>query len=374
MIPSSVRRSRLSLIASGSLAAVLAFTGIAVSAASAQDGAEAVEATPPEAYAPEWTDGEIANLAGMITGSWRSDAPVSDGVDGVRLVANIGPVPIEGLSNTLYAEFAREDDLDDPYYQAVFSIFRAGSQLRLRTYEFRLPVRNRGALVAGWAAPELFPDITLDEHLLARMDIELSPSADGYSGASPHPYPTSRGGAMEMRSEFAISPSAAAWTDRGYNAQGQIVWGPPAGQRTMFSRFESPIEVTRMDGGLVMVDYNNGKTDKVHEDGDGLDLHYAGWIPSTHLFQTSRDTGRSFRVPSLPVPGGLIQGWNLGVPGIAEGETRRLFIPSDLGYGERGQPQGGIPGNATLYFRVDCMFVVKASADPAGIGPQPDGE
>ena len=39
---------------------------------------------------------------------------------------------------------------------------------------------------------------------------------------------------------------------------------------------------------------------------------------------------------------------------MAEGETRRLIVPSDLGYGDRGSP-GGIPGGASLYFEVKLV-------------------
>ena len=51
----------------------------------------------------------------------------------------------------------------------------------------------------------------------------------------------------------------------------------------------------------------------------------------------------------------VVKGWDLGVMDMSEGESRRLIIPSDLGYGEEGAGgalTGGIPGDATLYFEV----------------------
>jgi FKBP-type peptidyl-prolyl cis-trans isomerase len=51
----------------------------------------------------------------------------------------------------------------------------------------------------------------------------------------------------------------------------------------------------------------------------------------------------------------VVKGWDLGLMDMSEGESRRLIIPSDLGYGEEGAGgalTGGIPGDATLYFEV----------------------
>lgn len=54
--------------------------------------------------------------------------------------------------------------------------------------------------------------------------------------------------------------------------------------------------------------------------------------------------------------GEVIQGWELGVPGMRVGGKRVLIIPPQLAYGK--QKAGNIPPNSTLCFEIE-LFEVK---------------
>ncbi|KAL7527778.1 hypothetical protein ACHAXR_002123 [Thalassiosira sp. AJA248-18] len=60
----------------------------------------------------------------------------------------------------------------------------------------------------------------------------------------------------------------------------------------------------------------------------------------------------------------VIAGWDLAILDMRVGESRKLVIPSDLGYGQFGA--GRIPERATLYFKVELAeigFLPKLTED-----------
>ena len=97
-------------------------------------------------------------------------------------------------------------------------------------------------------------------------------------------------------------------------------------------------------------------TGAIAKAGQHVKVHYTGWLYNDGVqgakFDSSKDRGQPFEF-SLGA-GQVIKGWDEGVQGMSVGGTRRLVIPSELGYGARGAG-GVIPPNATLLFEVDFL-------------------
>lgn len=86
--------------------------------------------------------------------------------------------------------------------------------------------------------------------------------------------------------------------------------------------------------------------------GQTVEVHYTGWLVDGTKFDSSLDRNQTF---SFKLGGGqVIAGWDQGVAGMKIGGSRKLTIPSDLGYGARGAG-GVIPPNATLIFKVELI-------------------
>ncbi|XP_033735243.1 peptidyl-prolyl cis-trans isomerase FKBP2-like [Pecten maximus] len=88
--------------------------------------------------------------------------------------------------------------------------------------------------------------------------------------------------------------------------------------------------------------------------GDTLSMHYTGKLEDGTEFDSSipRGTPFTFTLGANQV----IKGWEQGLLGMCEGEKRKLVIPSDLGYGDRGAPPK-IPGGSVLVFEVELLKI-----------------
>lgn len=85
---------------------------------------------------------------------------------------------------------------------------------------------------------------------------------------------------------------------------------------------------------------------------DNVEVHYHGTLIDGTVFDSSVDRGETatFQV------GGVIAGWTEALQLMKEGSKWKLYIPSDLAYGDR-QRSELIQANSTLIFEVELIDV-----------------
>jgi len=93
---------------------------------------------------------------------------------------------------------------------------------------------------------------------------------------------------------------------------------------------------------------------------DRVSVNYRGTLINGTEFDSSFKRGRP---ATFPVSG-VIPGWTQALEKMTVGSKWKLFIPSELAYGERGS-QPTIPPNSTLIFDVELLSIEAAPPAPA---------
>ncbi len=347
--------------------------GLTASAFAQPKGTTIAPAPMPQAKAADmapqaakFADDEMTQVAAALTGSWKCSINGSPDV-----VISISPVVSKDMPDLLYAEVARGDALDRPYRQAIWQLHRVKDKLRLKTMEFR---RERGELLSAsglWAAPDQFPSFGKDD-VITTLDIDLTKAGKGWKGKTPYPFPTSMGGAVEMTSEVTISPDEFITNDRGTDASGKEVWpGKDVPNGYTFKKFDAGVKVRRLPNGVVLIDFPSAAGGPVAKNGDKVMVHYTGYIGNGWMFDSSHERG----IPLTHTLGGkynfIAEGFRSGMLDAQKGLHRKLVIPGRLGFGEKGELQGKVPANATLYVDMEVVDVMAAAPGAAEGGAEP---
>jgi FKBP-type peptidyl-prolyl cis-trans isomerase FklB len=111
-----------------------------------------------------------------------------------------------------------------------------------------------------------------------------------------------------------------------------------------------------------VVELPSGLQYEIIKDGTGespkatstVTTHYTGTLIDGTVFDSSVERGQP---ASFPV-NGVIKGWTEALQLMKPGSKWKLFIPSDLAYGDAGSPPKISPG-ATLIFEVELISVDK---------------
>jgi FKBP-type peptidyl-prolyl cis-trans isomerase FklB len=92
---------------------------------------------------------------------------------------------------------------------------------------------------------------------------------------------------------------------------------------------------------------------------DMVRVHYHGTLIDGHVFDSSVDRGQPIELNV----NGVIPGWTEALQLMAVGSKWKLFIPSNLAYGDRQAGQMIAPGS-TLIFDVELLDIVNQTAPP----------
>jgi FKBP-type peptidyl-prolyl cis-trans isomerase FklB len=99
---------------------------------------------------------------------------------------------------------------------------------------------------------------------------------------------------------------------------------------------------------------------------DTVVANYAGTLIDGTEFDNSYKRGQPLTIPV----GGVIKGWTEILQLMHVGDKYRVYIPSDLAYGDRGAG-GQIPGGSTLIFDMELLQIIKPAVAPTPTPAKP---
>ncbi len=86
---------------------------------------------------------------------------------------------------------------------------------------------------------------------------------------------------------------------------------------------------------------------------DTVQANYIGTLINGEEFDNSYKRGQPLTIPVS----GVIRGWTEALELMPVGSKWKLFVPSDLGYGDRGAGSA-IPGGSALIFEIELLNIV----------------
>jgi FKBP-type peptidyl-prolyl cis-trans isomerase len=110
-------------------------------------------------------------------------------------------------------------------------------------------------------------------------------------------------------------------------------------------------EMTKLASGVYIRDDVVGTGESVTA-ASTVSVFYSGYTPSGYQFDSN--VGGTPAVFTLSSPN-FMPGFREGMQGMQPGGKRRVIIPAELGYGERGNFNAGIPANSNLLFDIEFV-------------------
>jgi peptidylprolyl isomerase len=183
---------------------------------------------------------------------------------------------------------------------------------------------------------------------LAVSALVLSACGSSDSGGSDGSSSAPAGGPWATSDCAVIGPpSTQAALPEGAVVEGEVATTATVGTAPSVAVLEGAVPVTS----LVISDVVTGSGAEVAP-GATVTVEYCGvGLASGAIFDSSWARGEPATFPL----GGVITGWQEGIPGMQPGGRRLLIIPADMAYGDAPPPGAGIAPGETLIFVVDMI-------------------
>ncbi len=156
-------------------------------------------------------------------------------------------------------------------------------------------------------------------------------------------------GAAALLAAGLVSCSQPGGATKSSSTQPEAAAEPPTPQYPGAAVRGEPVETA---SGLKFYEIVEGDGLQPAGPSSSVTVHYTGWLVDGTKFDSSVDRG----VPATFPLSRVIAGWTEGVGSMKVGGKRKLIIPYQLAYGERGR--GSIPPKATLIFDVELLAIV----------------
>ncbi|MFO0630372.1 MAG: chromophore lyase CpcT/CpeT [Polyangiales bacterium] len=215
-----------------------AAVGAAADAVTVRDGAvdAAVDVAAPTPDAPVTPDDERVYRALLGRFDSRAQSLRDPRFLAIQLLTCEVAVPALG-ARVMYVEQARADALNAPYRQRLYVVEAEEGGVRSRVFEFHTPASVVG-LCADPSRADVRPEDVIERegcavHLRA-VDGRFTGGTRGQGCES------TLMGARYATSEVELRADGLDSWDRGFNAQGQQVWGSTAGAYRFVRRADTP--------------------------------------------------------------------------------------------------------------------------------------
>eukprot|EP00741_Cyanophora_paradoxa_P023420 tig00021582_g22624.t1 len=170
----------------------------------------------------------------------------------------------------------------------------------------------------------------------AAVDVTCSsrqPPRAAFEASDPLAKPASR---RALLSALALAAAAAAARPDAARAANKVDW--------------DAAEFTATKSGLLVKDDVEGEGPSPRRNMI-VTIHYKGMLGDGYVFDEDRERPFDFVIGQ----GRAIKGWEEGIGTMKVGGRRRIIVPPELGWGDKGNGLLNVPPNATTYFEVELL-------------------